>query len=146
LTYVNPIPQYILGYESQGLEWLMAQSVFLSQLNKNQKQKLVEICLTNDELRRKDPLWEEVFTLRDLRVTALVLIGRTMLVARYTPFEKEVNDYEELKFFLDGWRIGRDESIIYEYGKKVPYSYHYMVWGETIIPTLIIIHAKNFIK
>jgi len=96
-------PCEAIGFEPQGLEWLFAQSVFISQLNTIEKQKVVEICLKNDSLRQEYPYWD--FLLKPYSFTALVLIGRTMLAADYKPFVNIVNDDEELQFFLDGWRI-----------------------------------------
>jgi len=136
LTKVNPIPQYDGGYESQALEWLFTQSVYISQLNKTQKLKVVEICLKNDELRQKSNYWIEYSTFNQLRATALVLMGRIMLADVYSPLVKAVNDNDELKSFLDGWRDG----------EKLPYSYGSNRWVDSDIPTIIINHAKNYIK
>ena len=146
LILVNPIPQYAGGHESQALEWLFAQSVFISQLNKTQQRKVVEICLKNDELRQKSPLWEEYSMFRWLRTTAFVLMGRTMLAADYSPFVKAVNENEELKFFIDGWIDGGDPLGVYDNGGKAPYSYRSIRWIDSGIPAIIINHAKNYIK
>jgi len=78
------------------LELIIAQDVFLSQLNYNQKRALVEICVINDGLR------EGVVTLG--RSIAKLLIGRILVSIGYDPFIRAIVEDKEFEYFLKGYR------------------------------------------
>ena len=135
LTLVNPLTP-MLRYESQFLELLLSHSVFFSQLNESEKRKTVEITLSNDDKRS---VYEAKSRAGSLRSISWVLIGKTMLAAGYTPFIEAVNENDELKYFVEGWRpLPTDPS------RKIDYTYTEYWYGN--IPQLIIEYAKNFIN
>ena len=93
LRLMNPFPVPVT-HPSELLEWLMGHRIFLSQLKNAQKREVVEICLKNDELRPIE--------LNRFRCTTFVLLGRTMLAAKYDPLIKAMKDDDELKYFITG--------------------------------------------
>jgi hypothetical protein len=120
--------------ESQVLELLISQTVFLSQLNNDQKKKIVEITLTNDNLRQNDV---ELVNSSG-RATAWLLIGRTMIAADYAPFVKSVNENNQLKYFIDSKVPNPNVNFGY-----TGYVYMKEVYGD--IPQLIINCGKDFL-
>ena len=139
LTLIDPLTPF-LRYESQHLELLLSRTDFLSQLNESEKRKTVEITLSNDSIRYAE--WGNVlgnFTAFTLRPTAWILMGKAMYVAGYGPFIKAMNEHEELKYFVEGWRPNpRDPS------KRDDYLYWELFYGTT--PQIIMDHAKNYIN
>jgi len=102
ITDLTPKPPF----GSQTIELLLSQAVFLSQV-KDQADDIVRLALRNDELRRKDKMWDvtDGVTLGKIvseTITPL-LIGRTIFVAEYAPFLETINSNQLMKIFLDGW-------------------------------------------
>ena len=79
-------------WELPVLEVLISQTVFLSQLNCEQKRKIVEITLKHQELRQG----------RAFESTTHLLLGKTLFAAGYAPFTELVNSSEAWKWFLEG--------------------------------------------
>ena len=107
-------------FEILSFEILMSQPVFLSQLNDNDKKKVVEITLRNSDIM-------DAIDDRLVWFPNYILIGKTMLSAGYTPFIEAVNDDEELKCFLDGFKDNQtylyydmifDPQTILDFGKE----------------------------
>ena len=73
------------------IDMLISQVYFLSQLDVQQKRKLVEICL------------EENYDIEFTYEISCFLIGRTMYAAGYAPFVEAVNNVEDWKNYLDGY-------------------------------------------
>jgi len=132
LALVNPLTP-LPRLESQVLELLISQTVFLSQLNDSDKKKILEIAFANDDLRQGTP---DSDSYNNYRATTWLLIGRTMLAANYNPFIEAVNNNEQLKFFIDGL-----VSNQYSDSGKTGYVYMTQVYGD--IPQAIINFGKN---
>ena len=129
LRLMNPIAHIAFMRQSEGFEWLLGHRIFLSQLKDVQKREIVEICLRNDALRLQE--------MRLLgRCTAFVLIGRTMLAAKYDPLIKAMNDDVQLKNFITG-------SIIAE--GKVNIDHGLTIENIEIIQSIIGL-AKKYIN
>ena len=139
LTLVDPLTPF-LRYESQVLELLLSRPEFLSQLNESEKRKTVEITLLHDE-KRYAAWWDVggsgngLFT----RPTAWILIGNTMYAACYCPLVEAMNENEELKYFIEGWRPNP-----YNPSKIDSYSYYESYYGN--IPEIIIAYANDYIN
>ena len=135
LTLVNPLTP-LPRLEAQVLEILISQTAFLSQLNDNDKKKIIEIAFANDDSRQSSP---DSDSYNYYRATTWLLIGRTMLAANYSPFAEAVKDNEQLKFFIEGWgsEIGGDSG-------KTGYVYMEPVYGD--IPQSIINFGKNYLN
>ena len=138
LTLVDPLTPYV-QYEAQHLELLLSRTDFLSQLNESKKRKTVEIALSNYE-KRYAAWWEDGLGLGSFsRPTAWILMGKAMYVAGYVPFLEAMNENEELKYFIEGWRPNRSDP-----SKKDDYLYLEYYYGN--ITLLIIEYAKNYIN
>jgi hypothetical protein len=134
LLLVNPLT-HGATYESQALEILISQTIFLSQLTEEQARKVIEITFKNDDLRQND-----VEIMNSLnRSTAWLLIGRTMAVVNYTNFIEVVNGNNQLKYFLDGYIPEPNANLGY-----VGYTYLEPLYGE--IPQLIIDFGNRFLN
>ena len=105
------------SYQSKSLwlEWFFGHKIFLSQLKEAQKRQVVAICLRNYAIR-EDAWHEESDVVPPHKVVTFLLIGRTMLAAKYAPFIKAMNDEEELRFFVNTVKKN-------EYGQPVGYPY-----------------------
>jgi hypothetical protein len=111
-------------YHPKALEILFAQTVFLSQLNDNEKKTAIQTTFEKDNVRQLSSEWTDI----SFRETTWFLIGKTMANANYLPFMDEVNNNEKLKSFIE------DKNNVYMAE----------ILGD-ILP-LIIIHAKNYIS
>jgi hypothetical protein len=94
LQCVDPVCLNCL-FVPYALEILMSQKVFLAQLEDNDRKKIIEITLKNDDLRKQNE------TENSFRSTAWLLIGRTLLACNYAPFVQEINRNQPLKSFLE---------------------------------------------
>ena len=122
------------------LEIIMAQPIFLSQLNDEDKRRIVEITL------QKIDFYNDYFNCDDcvFCYTNFILLGRTMLSAGYAPFIEAVNDDEELKYFLEGWKHCSDDNDIY---KSLCDDHHVRPYTYPIeTPSYIYPTIKNFSK
>ena len=95
LTLVDPLTP-APRLESQLLELLISQTVFLSQLKNDEKRKIVEIAFYSDDIRQNASMS------LDHNIIAWLLIGRTMISTVYSPFVEVVNKSEQFKLFLNG--------------------------------------------
>jgi len=95
-------------FESQLLEILFSQTFFLSQLNDCEKKNVVEFALKNDDLRHTDDDFakDSDYGLFIGKITASLLIGRTLIAAGYVPFVDAMDASEDLKGFIEGWQQG----------------------------------------
>ena len=91
LERINPF----VPFGAALLELLVSQNVFVTKLNDNEKQKVIEIACQKDSLGQTVP---ENYGLLDKLICSL-LIGRTLFAAGYVPFVKAVND-SEIYLFL----------------------------------------------
>ena len=132
LTVVNPLTG-VPHHESQELELLLSRPAILSQLDKSEKRKTVEITLAHEEIRYPTPS-ANMYQLT--RAAAMILMGKTMISAGYGPFIEAYKENEELKYFIDN--INRFDPT------KNGYIYHPYYYGN--IPELIIDYAKNYIN
>ncbi|MDR2911117.1 MAG: hypothetical protein LBV47_07125 [Bacteroidales bacterium] len=126
LTVLNPLTTYP-RFESQTLELLMSQPVFLAQLDNDRKMQIVKTAIEHDGLRQN--AWEENSLANSLRPMTWLLIGRTMFAAGYIPLVEAANRNEQFKSFLEG---------------KNYYSYMDGVYGD--IPQQIIDFSKNYLN
>jgi hypothetical protein len=124
-TLVNPLTSSP-RFEAQTLELLIAQPVFLAQLNDKEKTTIVELALRKNDLRKNT--WEENSIANSLSPITWLLIGRIMQTADYAPFVEVVNGNEQLKSFL--------ENKDYVYMKEI--------YGD--IPQQIIDFSKNYLN
>jgi hypothetical protein len=95
LQCVDPVYPKRL-FEPSALEVLMSQKVFLMQLNDNDKKKIIEITLKNDDLRKHN---ERGYPAD--RSAGWLLIGRTLFACNYAPFLQEIDRNQRLKSFLE---------------------------------------------
>ncbi|MDR0505676.1 MAG: hypothetical protein LBH32_02500 [Dysgonamonadaceae bacterium] len=97
LKKVNPLyPVSETGFEFEILELLMAQNIFISQLDNNEKKTAIEYASNKDDLRKQD----SYYTDKPERLIAWLLAGRIMFNAGYAPFISEINQNDELKSFI----------------------------------------------
>ena len=73
-------------------ELLMAQDVFLSQLNAADRITAIRIAMQKDDLRQQSHKEDQAIT--------YLLLGKIMLNAHYEPFVTETGNNEQLKLFL----------------------------------------------
>jgi len=106
------------------LDLLIAQNVFASQLNTNEKRTVIEIGLRTDELRQQQ------ISLADGsdRAITWLMFGRVMKSADFDGFVKEVSRNEQLNDFLN----------------TTNYVYMDVVYGD--IPQIIVHYAQDFIQ
>jgi hypothetical protein len=121
LDVVNPAV-YETRFEFGILELLMAQDVFLSQLNMNYKIVVVENILESSSLQEQNV----DFTNNNEKAIAWLLLGRVMMNADYTPFVTAINEDDEL----------------FNYLTLNSYVYVKEIYGN--IPQTIIEHAMRF--
>ena len=125
LLLTDPLPHRSLHFESQMVELLLSQTNFLSQV-KEHADDIVRLALRNDELRRKDKMWDTTDG-KTLQRTASenitpMMIGRTMFIAEYAPFLEAANSNILIKIFIDGkyprgyFAHAPDEVFWVEYG------------------------------
>lgn len=103
------------------LELLISQSDFLTQLNNNEKKDLIKIVFEKDSIRQDAGVHGELGS-----YTSLMLIGRTLLNADYSPFVKEVSENNVLKLFLETSmffvntleELRQEKQIIVDNGKR----------------------------
>lgn len=95
LLLVDPLGMAKIG--GYGLELFMSQPLFLQQLSKDDKRKLVTLCFKNDSLRFIDD-GSISYARREI---TWMLIGRTLVTANYKPFVDLVNSNSQLKQFLN---------------------------------------------
>jgi hypothetical protein len=123
LLLLNPVHSLTAQELSRSFEILMSQTVFLFQLNDDEKKQVIEITLNNDILRDT-----KVVSSNSYRITVHLLIGKTMIAANYIPFIKCINENEALRQFFE-----------------LP-NYSYMEIEGDNIPQIIIIHAENYLN
>ena len=111
LVLVNFLGDLPYNHAPWSLEVFMSQPVFLSQLNDEERKKIVESTLKNIDIRNDG--WE--CDCSSIYYTSYILIGRMMLLAGYAPFAEAVNEDQELKSFLDGWKGDHFDSDFYIY-------------------------------
>ena len=147
LSLVDPITVHYLYTETQVLELLLSQPVFLSQLNESEKRKVVEITLSNDKKRQQAEWWwgegDGYYNHSAVvsRSPALILMGKTMLAAGYRPLIEAVNKNEELRCFIDGFCNPHipNSNTGYSYLSIYPNT-------DRNVPQIIIDYAKNYIN
>jgi hypothetical protein len=93
LQNVDPVYSDRL-FEPYALEILMSQEVFLVQLEDNDRKKIIEVTLKNDDLRKHSGI-------NSFRSTAWLLLGRTLFACNYAPFLQETDRNQQLKSFLE---------------------------------------------
>jgi len=136
LTLVDPLTPSV-EYESQHLELLLSRTDFLSQLSASEKRKTVEITLSNDYKRYGG--WNIGGYYTPERTASWILMGKAMYAVGYGPFIKAMNEHEELKYFIEGWRPNRSDP-----SKRDDYLYMEYYYGTT--PQIIMNHAKKYIN
>ena len=136
LTLVDPLTP-ILRSESQILELLLTRTEFLLQLNEGEKRKTVEVTLAHDYKRYGE--WFAGGYAIPLRPIAWILMGKAMYTACYCPLIKAMNENEELKYFIEGWK-----PYFLDPSKISDYYYSEVFYGN--IPQIITNFAKNFIN
>jgi len=119
MRLADPLISYV---EPKVFELIISQTVFLSQLDDNEKKEVILLALKNDKLIN-EPKQQKY----DRAVTWL-LTGRVMINANYAPFLKEVNDNEGLNLFF--------ESILYDYFEDHCYDFSVIINN----------HAKSYLK
>jgi hypothetical protein len=86
------------------LELLIAQPIFLSQLNSDEKKLLIQTLLEKEKLRADNP---ELANGSIGYEVVWLSVGRTLFEANYQPFVEAVNGSETLKLFL------QDKTYVY---------------------------------
>ena len=122
LLLVNPFTNMYDGdimYESQFIELILSQTVFLSQLNECEKRAVVSIAIKNDNLRRTNTDWLKGGSMTLSTITTSLLIGLTLDEARYIPFLYYKSLHDECKMFIEG----RQPSLGIP-GRMNPYYYN----------------------
>ena len=129
-------------FESQMVELLLSQTVFLSQVN-GYADDIIRIVFGYDELRLKDSkLADDVLALKANEAIGSVLIGRTMIEAGYSPFVEAVNSNMHLKLYLDG----KYPKGYWEWSDpEVVHAYDYYPPRQDVILEEIIKFAKLFL-
>lgn len=136
LTLVNPLTIFP-RFESQLIELLISQTVFLSQSNVSEKRKIVEIALQNNDKRQSNRTWVNSAINTSTQPITWVLVGRTLVAAGYLPFIELTSGNEQLRLFLDGWIPDSSSEL-----GKTGYSYLQPVYGN--FPVDIGMSGKNF--
>jgi len=105
LTDPITVPSVPPPFLSQTIELMLSQTIFLVQV-KEHSGDIVRLALRNDELRRKDEMWDStngITLARQASETMTpLLMGRTIFVSGYAPFLEAVNSNILMKSFLEG--------------------------------------------
>jgi len=136
LKLVDPLTPFLRS-ESQILELLLSRPDFISQMSESEKRKTVEITLSNDFKRYGE--WVAGGYNIILRPAAWILMGNTMHSAGYVPLLDAMNENEELKYFIEGWRPNSWDS-----NKRDAYWHLEYYYGN--IPQIITDFAKKYIN
>jgi hypothetical protein len=107
LNETNPVHSREAYTLYKSFEVLISQTELLSQLNNEEKKRLITGVLKNDALLEKNA--DVIPNIN--RATSWLLIGKTLSNAGYTPFMEQIKDNASLKMFL--------ESPSYVYMKEV---------------------------
>jgi hypothetical protein len=92
---VNPVFSDRL-FEPYALEILLSQTVFLGQLDDDNRKKVIELALEKNDLRKHSEDGPYAF-----QSTIWLLTGKTLLACKYAPFLQEVNQNPQLQSFLE---------------------------------------------